>query len=348
MDLQILQIKHQSDDQLISLLEKNIIGTPGQSMLYQHADVRKKVNGIPEPYFCNLTIREKLYGTVCFCGRTVQNQGSDHKAFYLRYFTFINEFRSSSKQTRRGRKNAIRKEVSKVMDGEGLDIDNDLLLYAYVDPENTRSGRLIEEFGFTEVGTFRTIPFSRFNPKYHSRVNKLDRSQLMEFSSELKHHYENYQLVSFENLFSRGNYFVIKEGEEIVCGVQGIFDQWKIIDLPGISGKFMMNIVPKIPLLGRLFNPNYKFVFLEGLYCKPGYDKYLNILFESVLAYYSAYSAILCLDPNAHFYPIVGKMHLGLTHKIMGEKEISIAVKSSETNLINSDAPFFISGFDVL
>lgn len=345
---EVLKITQQADDQLISLLEENIIGTPGASMLYKHADVRKKVLGIGDPYFCNLSIRDKIYGTVCFCGRTVRNMGQEHRAFYVRYFTFLNEFRSSHEQSRRGKNSKVRNEVAMLMDGHGLVEQEDLLLYAYVDPENTRSGRLIEEFGFTNVGTFHTIPFSRFSPKDDMRVEKLDKEQISHFTSKLHDFYKGYQLVCFDNLKSSGNYFVIRVKGEVVCGVQAIPDQWEILSLPGISGQLMMHLIPKLPGLKRLFNPKYSFVFLEAIYCTPGYEDLLATLLESVLARHGAYSGIICLDPSSELYQSFKKVSLGISHKIMGEKQIEIIVKSDVKNITKSDAPFFVSGYDVL
>ncbi len=45
---------------------------------------------------------------------------------------------------------------------------------------------------------------------------------------------------------------------------------------------------------------------------------------------------------------MVQKMKLGFTHKIMGEKEIDIVVKSSSKKTIDNKSAFFVSGYDVL
>jgi hypothetical protein len=343
-----LTITRQADDQLISLLEQNIIGTPGASMLYKHADVRKKVLGISDPYFCNLSIRNKIYGTVCFCGRTVINMGEEHRAFYVRYFTFLHEFRSDHRKHRKGKKSKVRDEVAMLMDGHGLIEQEDLLLYAYVDSENTRSARLIEEFGFTNAGTFHTVPFSRFSPKDDMRVEKLNKEQIAQFTSKLNDFYKGYQLVCFDDLNSSGNYFVIRVNGEVVCGVQAIPDQWEILALPGISGQLMMHLIAKLPGFKRLFHPTYSFVFLEAIYCTPGHEGLLATLLESVLARHQAYSGIICLDPTSKLYQSLKKVPLGITHKVMGEKTIEIIVKSAATNIAQSGAPFFVSGYDVL
>lgn len=345
---EILKITNKLDDQLIKLLTSNVIGTPGQSMLYQHVNVPQKVRSIPDPVFCNLSIRNRLYGTITFCKRVVYNLGKQYPAYYLRYFTFSDQFRSNHQKNRRGSRSIIREEVSMLMNGHGLDHQDDAILYAYVDPENIRSKRLIEEFGFKNVGSFHTIPFSRLIPRANPNMSKLNESELQSFTEELKDFYSDHQLVSFDNLNEKGDYFVLKQGSEIICGVQGILDSWEILDLPGPSGRFMMNILPYIPLINRLFNSNYKFVFLEGIYCKLGHEHRLKELLGSVLKFFKVYSGILCIDPKSGIYDIIQRLNLGLTHKIMGEKEIEIFAKSNGPWKKRDNDPFFISGYDVL
>ncbi|MCK5280392.1 MAG: hypothetical protein KAK04_17680, partial [Cyclobacteriaceae bacterium] len=154
--------------------------------------------------------------------------------------------------------------------------------------------------------------------------------------------------VSFENLFRQGEYFIIMENGKMVCGVQAIPDQWEILEMPGAGGKILMTVLPKIPVLKRLFNPTYKFVFLESIFCSEGYERQLSLLLESALQYFKVNSGILCLDKKSTMYSKVKKIKLGITHRIQGEKQIDIVVKSSDKNLINGDLPISVSGFDVL
>ncbi len=168
---EILKIERKPDKQLMALLEANIIGMPGKSMVYRHSNVREKVKHFSNPYFANLSIGNRLLGSVCFSKRIVYIRGAAQTAFYLRYFTFKEGLRVNNPKKRNKKADSlIRKDVRKLMDGEGLDVEGDLLLYAYVDPKNHRSLRLIREFGFKRISSFRVIPFSRLFPKMDSRV----------------------------------------------------------------------------------------------------------------------------------------------------------------------------------
>ena len=346
---QYLQIEHSPSDQVIELLENNVIGSPGKSMLYRHKNVKAKIDSTSNPVFANLSIRDRLYGTICLSKRRVFNLGSAKDAYYLRYFTFRDEFRSTNPKEANQRNSKIRDEVAKLMNGEGLDCEGELLLYAYVDKENFRSKRLIDEFGFRKVGEFNVIPFSRLNPKCNHRVSRIEKTEQALMTQLLRKYHSEQQLVSFDHLFSGGDYFLIKNNDgEITCGVQAITDGWKIIDLPGVSGRFMMKVVPRLPFLGKLFNPDYRFIFFEYLYCKQGSEKDLDRLLESVLNILNMNSAVICLDPASKLYAQIQNLKLGVTHMIIGENNIDIVAKSSNVSFLNKQAPFFVSGFDVL
>ena len=344
-----LKIETDPSDQVVHLLEENVIGTPGKSMLYRHHNVAKKLADIPGAHYANLSIRDRLYGTICLSKREVHGMEKLRSAYYLRYFTFREQMRSADQGERTDRsKSNIRQEVKRLMNGEGLKTDDDLLLYAYIDAQNIRSKRLIEEYGFSKIGTFNVVPFSRIFPKKSDRVEIADITKEPLIMSTLSVVYREFQLVSFENLFKRGDFFYIEDKGKLVCGIQGVVDQWDIVKMPGISGNLLMHVLPKIPLLGKLFNPKFKFVMLELAFFRNGYENLLSELFESVLNYYKLNSGILCIDPRSELYGLLQYIDLGLTHKIQGEKQIEIVAKASKKDLIDHNRPFAISGFDVL
>ncbi|MCG8308113.1 MAG: hypothetical protein MI975_12030 [Cytophagales bacterium] len=345
----VLKIDNEPGDQLIELLENNLIGSPGESMLYRHKNVRSKVKAIQHAYFANLSIRGKLYGTICLIHRNVYSSGRSHQAYYLRYFTIHEKLRANNPKKFAGRSvGMIREDVAGLMNGQGLDGSDDLVLYAYVDPENIRSKRLIDEFGFEKKGTFKTIPFTRFFPKPGKNVQRIKSSERKIIVELLRAFYKKEQLVSFEHLIAGGNYFAIYKDGEIVCGAQGIKDGWEIKSLPGFTGKIAMRVLPRLPFLKRLFNPDYNFVFLEYIYCRKGHEKDLELLFEHILSHYRLFSGVICLDPRSDIYDRIRHLSLGVVRKIMGEKSIDIVAKEPRSKQIEGNLPFYVSGYDVL
>lgn len=96
MDFRYLTISRSPTPELLEILNNNIIGTPGQGMLYQHLQVNSKIELIADPYYVNLTRGGRIAGTCCFCRRDTINNGKKIRAFYVRYFSFKDAFRRKS------------------------------------------------------------------------------------------------------------------------------------------------------------------------------------------------------------------------------------------------------------
>ncbi len=83
-------------------------------MLYAQTDVALKLAELDNPYFANLYLKEKLVGTVCFLKRNVLNNDLNQEFFYVRYFTFLDKFRSAGTAGRKGKSSAIREEIHRL------------------------------------------------------------------------------------------------------------------------------------------------------------------------------------------------------------------------------------------
>jgi len=127
---------------------------------------------------------------------------------------------------------------------------------------------------------------------------------------------------------------------------------WRIVDMPGIGGKFIMHVLPFIPVMNRLINPdNYRFVALEAIFVKPGHAQELLKLLESVLHHFNVTSALLLLDINS---PINKKLKesgkLGIMNSLKKNINTHVMIKANgiPTNLIKQfpEQPIYTSAFD--
>lgn len=357
MDYKFLRVSKSATNEVLEILIHNIIGTPGVSMLYKHMNVRDKIGKIWNPYFINLMKGTKLIGTCCFCRRMTANAGREIHSFYVRYFSFKQGYRKNRNTERSiSGTSLLKEEVKSVLAGKvlGVNPSERFYHYAYVDPRNTRSARLCKEFGFEPVRNYTTIIFNRIAPKDDSRIKIVEASPSDEVMVRklLSDFYKNYTMFSFDNLFHDHKYYVIKNRDnKIVAGVQVNPDQWKILSLPGISGKLILNTFTHIPVLNRLFNKNYRFLTLEGIYYTAGYEHYLEILFESLLAKYKLNSAIIVVDSETQLYKTLKSLNLGLVDKL--NKEVNGNVICKFINFTNEEKqsfkthPAYVSGIDV-
>lgn len=353
MSFHYLTITRSPSTELLEILNNNIIGTPGQGMLYQHLRVNSKIALIADPYYVNLVRAGRIAGTCCFCKRDTINNGTEIQAFYVRYFSFRDAFRRKSIKELTGIRNSnLRKEIESLFSGErfGINRDEKFFYYAYVDSRNERSALLCKEFGFEPVRHYTTIVFSRLFPKA-DRIHPIVEANSEESVKPLlKTFYQEFTTLSFENLTGRKYYFIKDENGEVVAGVQANPDQWKIHSLPGLINRIMLSVFTHIPILNRLLNRNFRFITFEGIYFVPGSEKYLEYLFESLLAKYHVNSAIFLVDPESNLYATLKSLRLGLINKLNKEVRGNVIGRfvnfSQEEKNVFKTRPVYISGID--
>lgn len=346
----ILRIDEHPSEGVKALLDNNVIGTPGRSMVYQHGRAAEKYGAIPRPFFVSLVRKKRVLGTCCFCERKLLNGGNEETAYYARYFTFHPAMRKLGDifLDRKGSGGALRKEVEKVVTGglfPGGAKDN--FFYAYVDQGNERSRRFTESFGFRKIGSFTSLVFSRFYPSTSARVVRLSPEQWKAFKPELLNFYGDHRMVTDENLYFGGNYFAVIANGRVVAGLQANPERWKVHDMPGVAGRLMMKVFPRIGLLSKLFNPDYRFVAVEGVYFQPGYAQELETLLQHVLALNGVNSAVICLDPSSKVYRQVKKLRLGLVSRLRKEKAVDVIARANGIDISRQPGPLYISAVDV-
>lgn len=347
--LKLLRVEQVPDQGIKALLNNNVVGTPRRSMVYQHGRAEDKYMSIPSPFFVSLVRKSKVIATCCFCKREVWSQGEKHAAYYVRYFTFHSSLRKLGDKyiDRPNDDGVLRREIRELLTGRHFGGSGPNYFYAYVDSGNTRSEKFVAGFGFQQVGSFASLIFSRFNPQIARRAERLTREERTAFKTRLLAFYSDHALVTDENLFTGGNYYVIKEEGQIVAGLQGHAEQWRVSHMPGRSGWLMMNVFPRVGLLRKIFNPDYRFAAIEGIYYLPGYEHHLTALLEHVMAVNKVYSAVICLDPASKVHAVVRSLRLGLVGKLRGEKHVSVMAKANDADLSDLTGPLYISVADV-
>ena len=124
--------------------------------------------------------------------------------------------------------------------------------------------------------------------------------------------------------------------------------------MKGFTGKIVMNVVPLIPVLNKLFNPErFEFLAFEGIYFKPGYEQQLYTLFEGLLAKEKLKSSMFWLGNTCPIREkILTKGKLGMIHSFIKDSDVEImaAYKNiGETKIENlKSKPIFASAFDYI
>lgn len=275
-------------------------------------------------------------------------QGKLVEAYYIRYFTFKNKFRSAPAIAKNPRRpSALKDEIHQLLKGELFGDSNPHLYYAYIDPDNLRSLRLAKDFGFSKAGDFRTVFYSRFFPKRSAFVSRIQPDEEPTVVGLLKDFYGDHHFLSFENVFHLGNYFVYKREGVIVAGIQALSEHWRVLELPGSNGKLLLGVLSRLPLMKRLISKDFRFLSVEAIYCKKGEEDALNTLLEDVLARFQVHSAIFCLDPGSEAYQAMQKLNRGLLGRLSKERSFAVMAKAQEMEL-ELRSPCYVSAFDVM
>lgn len=121
--------------------------------------------------------------------------------------------------------------------------------------------------------------------------------------------------------------------------------------MEGISGKILLKVLPYIPILKRLINPDkYDFLVIEGLFVKDRYEEYLYDLLEGVLHQFAITSALIQLDSQSPFLNLFKeKGNLRLLNFLKKEVKTHVMIKTinCDKSIIKA-AEIYISSFDFI
>lgn len=280
-------VKKVADEAAVELLKQTIYGTNG--VRYQHTGQEHKISQLHNPHFFHLVDNDQLIGVYCLDERKVTlSDGLIVSGFYGRYLAV------AENQQGKGYGHLLKAEAVHYIEKH---TEAPCVFYSYIEEKNTRSLRISKTAGFQSVALLKTFVFRRYSPKIAPRFTRLMNSEQANLLEKLGLFYTNHTLKTFAKIGYQTNYFVLKEKDEIIAGVQANPVCWKFSNMPNLGGWFMMNILPLFSATRRFFNPtNYRFLALEGIYVKQGHEQEVAVLLESVLAHFHCHSALLQID----------------------------------------------------
>lgn len=357
-------VESSAGEDLLKHLESNILGTPG-GLRYKHTRTREKLENLGEVYFLLLRKGTRMLGSVGLCYRLTRNSGNEYTSWYVRYFAIKAPLKSSRPRAEKllERSGAglslLRKVSAPYLTTPGEKLKNlpagteKSLVYAYIENGNFQSNQFALQNGFETIRKLTTFVFSSFFPSTSKNVSQIREEEKEEVRIKLQKFYDDHTLYMEDYLFFKNNYLVFREGNRIVAGMQANPDMWKVVDMKGISGKFLVKVLPFIPGLNRIFNPRrLRFVATDYIFWEPGYEHTLNALFELACAINKL--GLLMVWPDTAgilIQTLDKKVHQGLVGKINKRVEVDIKVKfngyKEEEKMVFYRNPSFISSFDL-
>jgi hypothetical protein len=208
------------------------------------------------------------------------------------------------------------------------------------------------QMGLETVGEMASFSFSRLQPRKSVRVEQLKENEQDQMLELLKTYYKEYTLVFTDPLFKNNDYYVIRDQDRVVAGLQIYPVTWRIVDFGSKTANALVGMGCKIPWVGRRISPEkLDLLAFDGIYCEPGYEASLYELMEGVLALSGRYLAMIMADTSSELYGIFEKQEkLGLVHKVIGTFKADIRVRfinlPEETRQYFLDHPTYIPTYD--
>lgn len=329
----------------ISFFETTNWGSAG--MVYERKNSPDLIRQLKDPYLFAVQQAESIVGTAVFCHTRPLVQQTPINTYIIRYFAASDAIRG---------KKVIKRYAGKVMEAVREGETEKTIYVGCVEKGNARSFHIVSGAGYEVLGSLRVLAFSRFSPKPQTGLEQINTlTGRDEVSQLLTQYYKNHVLVHFDYLFLNDNYFVIRnEQHEIVAGCQFHRAHWAINHMPGLMGKFIMNALPNIPGLNRIFNPRrFEFLALEGLYLKPGHENFLHQLIEGLLHKEKLNSALIWVGENCPVQESLLRFgKLGLLQQFV--KKSGVYIMTSYRNMDAVDiqqlkaGPLYASAFDYI
>ena len=361
-----VRISDHADEEILDILNHAVQGSEG-GLRFQLQNIAPRIAAYKEHIrFVSLYKKNQITGTVGACFR-ISGQGNlRYPSSYLRYLAFQTTFKSDITRRRRTRE-IIKPEKDDSFKQKTLEIFSrphllDLkdvyegdkhIMYAFVESMNERLKNLVNQAGYEYIRSFLTVAFSRFSPRPDKQVSKISTpEEKKKMESLLMDYYKDHSFFSTESSFFGDKYYVLKDGDEIVAGVNAIPSVYKVHDVPGIWGWVMMKVLPGTPYYRRLFHPGvFRFLVFDAIYCRKGKEMLLADLFESVCATEGYNTGLTWLDDRSELYDkLRSGVKMGALNRMLNAKPglvytrfVNLTDKEKEYFY---DAPAYISGFD--
>lgn len=342
----IFKMSESAPPEVLALLQRTQLGTNGAQ--YKHLDTRKRLSQLVSPLFLYVQRDKKVLGNITFCRRIIT---PEQNAFYIRYFAFdTNWSASNSTQGSTGDsilKRGLQEFFSCVFNGDYGDKPS--LIYAYIEPNNTRSLWMAKSFNFRTVTTLNTFVFSRFRPKQSEYVRLLNESELDTYKVMLLSTYKNHSLFfNYHTLKDQPIYGFFENGE-LVAACKAHEVNWEIKRLPGKYGKILTELLPYIPGLNKLINPkSHRFVAIEGMVSVSKHNIW-DTFFSAILA---AMDCNLLLswhdEKDIVLHHQLSAVRRGLAKQLISSQSVQLVVKERPGFHVDVSHPFYVSAFDLI
>jgi hypothetical protein len=333
-----ITVNYQLSGQGLTLLKQTVYGTTG--IRYQHTNQETKAKDLVNPLFFQLWRSDQVIGLYCLDRFMVSLNPYQLPAHYGRYLTV------SEAEGHKGYGSLLKRIA--INYAEQI-TPSHFLFYSFIEAKNQRSLQISLKEEFLSVTRLNTYFFRRLWPMADKRVGRVSLDEMDQVRALLEERYQHYALYTSHGIGYQGNYFALKESGRIVAGIQANPVCWRIKQLPYKGSDLLIRVLPHLPLVRRLFNPDaFAFAAIEGLYLAKGREELLPVLLESVLAQTGLYSAMWQIDERDSTMALIEANSMGAMSGFESDVKTHVLIKplGLAEGWVNSTAPVYASSFD--
>ncbi|TNF49622.1 MAG: hypothetical protein EP305_02255 [Bacteroidetes bacterium] len=341
MTSKLIHLREEPTPEIIELLDSIAYGTNGA--IYRHENTLERIKDLDRPLFLTLERNSKVIANVTFCRRSV--------GWYIRFFGFAEQFRSTGKARKREKNSLIKKELIHFFDQvtssgfEGLKCDG---MYAYIESANDRSESMSLDFGFHEVSKVITQTFSRVNPKKSTKLKSIHSWD--EVKDIVVDQYKDHEFLHYDQI-SKGPFWIMSDVNNVPLGISHTINvHWKIDQLPGKFGRQLVKIIPYIPILRRLIKPkDHHFIAVDAVWIKNNDPRIMEEMFAGILAEENRNLMIWWADEKDEIRRAVAtKVRWGILDKMIGRTPVKVIARTVDGQNQKFSRPVFVSAFDMV
>ena len=356
-----VEIERSAPEDVRRLLEDYVLGTEG-GLRYRQLDIPARLEVIREIWFMSLRKYGRLLGTVGFVHRHVRCAGREVNAYYVRYFSIrSNPVKKELKQKKvrvQKKGGLLREQVEKFMGEAGRYLEGagnvPSVMYAYVEEENAASMQMSGRMGYRTVRHMDHTWFSRLRPRRRGGVRRAGEKEREDVLQRLSVMYEAYTFFHTEGIMDDAPYYLFRDEDGTLrAGLQARVVQWQIVEMPGAAGLFFRKVLPRLPLLRRLFDGEaFRFISLEGLFFDEGHAGKILPLVETALHEADLSLAILWHDTRSPLQETMRQLPgKGFFGKVMKAQPADVRMRflnmTAEEEKHFRERPAYVAAFDV-
>jgi hypothetical protein len=315
-----ITIDNKYDQEFLKFTEGILWGT--ENLVYKINNVESEFKKYKDAWFISLRENDELAGIRVLNHKEILHNGVSADVFY---------------------KSLLATDPTKMNKGYGTLILDRItthifsnfdraFLFAFVEEDNIRSKRAVIKANYEHIAVFSALSHICLMPKANKDVSKLGKGDEPEMLSLLNKLYSSHTFVDVNESFEPDSYYVLKENNEIKAGLQVKVTSWSFVNFSGLYGFFLMKMVPKIPLLKKIFNPkNQRFLKIGNVYITDGNS--FSKLLHAVLHLHDVNISLACLNPDSDIdSKIITQMKKGILSSVASKVNMFSKSKNITVN----------------